>query len=340
MADLLTTLVRRDHPVDTATWHSFLDRLSGRRLMIGEAAAVLASLSTTTPHDETVGTLVDCLDTRRDAPTARFAGTVNIVGTGGGPPTFNISTAAAVVAAAIGVRVVKTCSHAHSSQNGSFDLLDRLGIARTGSHAETADQLDRLGIAFAGHYVYPPEIDMLAREISPLGMHTVGRFVNTIGPFLADVPVTAQLTGVAAPAMLTTLRYLADRERNRRIWLCHNTSGADELVTMADNEVWQNDGEAAFTVPRGRFGEPGVLADLRPAPEDPASLFLAVLAGHAPEAAVHTVCLNAAALAVLSGRYEDWDTAHHDADQAIRDGAASRVIRRLRIARVPLDINC
>lgn len=331
MAELLATLIRRRDPVDRETWRSFLDRLAARRLRPGEAAAVLASLSTSMPDDTTLGTFLSCVQ-ERGTPSPRVPGVVNIVGTGGGRPTFNVSTAAALVAAAIGVRVVKTGSRAYTSRLGSFDLLDRLRVTRTRSHAETTDHLDRHGIAFAGEYVYPAAIAELAREVAPLGLRTVGGFVNVIGPFLADVPATAQLTGVGSTAALPALRHLAGRAHGTRIWLCHNVIVADELVSFADNTVCPNDADD-FVVPGDRHG--GHLADLRPADHDVADRFVAVLTGRAPAAAVRTVCLNAAALAVLGGVHDDLATARGDAEQAVHDGAVAALLARLRA--VPVD---
>lgn len=332
MADLLATLVRRDEPVDRAVWRSFLDRVAAQRLRPGEAAAVLASLSTALPDTATLDAFVSCLD-ERGTTAPLLPGVVNVVGTGGGPPTFNVSTAAALVAAATGVPVVKTGSRAYTSRVGSFDLLDRLGVARTGSHAETADHLDRHGIAFAGEYVYPAAIAELAHAIAPLSLRAVGGIVNLVGPFLADTAASAQLTGVSTRAALPALRHLAHRARDRRVWLCHNDSGADELLSFADNTVCPDgdDDAADFVVPADRDG--GRLADLRPAGGDLVEEFLAVLSGQAPVAAVRTVCLNAAALGVLGGRYPDLTTARTDAERAVRTGAAAELLARLRTPR-------
>jgi anthranilate phosphoribosyltransferase len=331
MRDLLSTLVARDHPVDRESWHSFLDRVTAQRLQAGEGAAVLASLSTAMPDEHTLGALFDCLDERRPAPSTQLPAAVNIVGTGGGRQTFNVSTMAAIVAAAMGVRVVKTGSRAYSSRHGSIDLLDRLGIRPTRSYEETAERLHRFGIAFAGMFVYPTEIAMLARQIVPLSLRTVGRFVNSIGPFLAAVPVAAQLTGVVGPALLHRLRFLADRDRDKRVWLCHNAVRADELISFTDNMIHDNGGAGDFVLPVGALcpGD-GALADLRPADDDPVEQFLDIIAGQAQPAAVRTVCLNAAALAVLSGTFGEWTTAFHAAERAVRTGAAADLVNRMR----------
>ncbi len=331
MAGLLTELVSRAGPVEKPLWDSFFDDLTEGRLRRGEAAAVLTSLSTLAPDAATVGALFDALDARRTAPDVALPGAVNIVGTGGGPRTFNVSTAAAVVAAACGVRVVKTGSRSYTGRCGSVDLLGRLGVPLTGSYEQTAATLDRLGIACAGTFVYPAEIALLARAIVPLDLRSVGGFVNAVGPFLADVPVTAQVTGVSRGAAAPHLRLLAGRVPGRRVWLCHNDVGADELVSFGTNVI--RDGDREHTLPPGRLcPADGGLADLAPPGGDPVGHFVDVLAGQAPAPAVRSVCLNAAALAVVSGLAADWAAGYRAAAEAVHGGAASDLLRRMRTA--------
>ncbi|WP_436498888.1 hypothetical protein [Actinokineospora sp. HUAS TT18] len=328
MTALLTRLVSRDGPIDVAAWHGLFDRLADRRLYRGEGAALLASLSTAMPDDDTLRALFDCLDERRADPGVAFPDAVNIVGTGGGPRTFNVSTAAAIVAAAMGVKVVKTGSRAYTSKLGSVDLLETLGIPLTESFAHTADRLEKVGVAFAGPFVYPVEIAMLATQIVPLDLRTVGGFVNRVGPFLAAMPVGAQLTGFADERMLPSLRMLATRAP-RRVWLCGNDFGADELVSCADNFVHPNDAKA-FRLRLGSAAPAeGTFDDLLPW-SDPVEQFQAVLAGTGPAAGVHTVCLNAAALGLLSGRFTEWADAFAAALEAMRGGAATELLARVR----------
>ncbi len=330
--DLLTALVSRTIPVDRETWHTFFNRLLSRKLRRGEAAAVLTSLSTTMPDNETLGELLDCLDERRPAQDTGFAGAVNIVGTGGGPKTFNVSTAAALVAGAMGVRVVKTGSRGFTSRYGSVDLLDRLGIRLTTGYRETAESLERFGVAFAGNFVYPAEITLLAKEILPLDLRVVGRFVNSVGPFLAAMPVSAQLTGVSNHDLLPALRFLAQRRSERRVWLCHNDLGVDELVGFAENMIETSDG--GIVLPAGAYtGADGEWMDLAGTDGDPVEQFRAVLGGHAGDIATETVCLNATALAVLGGTFDDWAKGMHAAQDAIRGGAAIDLVNRMRSAR-------
>ncbi|MER7847087.1 anthranilate phosphoribosyltransferase [Kitasatospora sp. NPDC096077] len=347
MHEVLRALIRRDRAVDQELWGSFWDQLRDGALRPGESVALLSSLSTRMPDRDTLVAMLRSLDERRPAVTARLDGTANIVGTGGGPATFNISTAAALLAAALGVRVVKTGSRAYTSTCGSHDLLDRLGIGRTASYERTEAQLERFGIAFPGNFVYPREVALLARSIVPMDLRMIGGFINSVGPFLAAMPVSAQLVGVSDRSMLPALGQVAATVADRRIWLCSNELGIDELVGSVDNLVLTNDGTDAIRLPAEAVGSgpgattatatatataTGTIAELRPAAEgeDVVDHFLGVLSGAGKALATRTVCLNAAALAVASGLIDGWPEAIRAAEDALRSGAARDLVDRLR----------
>ncbi|GAB3439467.1 anthranilate phosphoribosyltransferase [Actinophytocola sediminis] len=333
MSGVLDGLVNQRADVGLDDWRSFWDRLEAGEVERGEAVAVLSSLATRLPDHETLCGLLASFDERRPPAPARWPGAVNIVGTGGGPRTFNISTASAFVAAAMGVPVVKTGSRAYTSKLGSVDLLEKLGIGLTKSHVDTEESLDRFGLAFAGQFVYPSVLTRLARVIVPTSMRWFGRFLNTVGPFIAGLPVTAQLTGVSAASPLPRLRQLAGAVEDRTIWLCTNDAGADELLGFAQNIIYTPGGEHA--VPRGKFTSgAGTLASVAPAEdlEDTLAQFLDVLSGMAGDIPTETVCLNAAALAVASGQFTDWAPAVAAAKLAVRDGLARDLAERMRSA--------
>lgn len=336
MHDALTALLHQRSSVERETWRSLWDQLDDGGLDQGQAVALLASLATRLPDPETLRNLVASLHERRPTVTGRWPGSVNIVGTGGGPRTFNISTASAFVAAALGVRVVKTGSRAHASRYGSIDLLERLGVGLTSSYEHTGETLDRFGIAFAGRFVYPTALTQLARLLVPMSLRPFGRFLNAVGPFLAALPVTVQVTGVSAHAPLTELRQLAATISDRTIWLFTNDVGADELLGFADNVIYTGDGADGVRLWPGRFtSSAGRLDDLRPveAPGAVVEHFLEVVAGVANDAATQTVCLNAASLAVASGHIDDWPSAVTAAEDAVRSGAARRLLDRMRAQR-------
>ncbi len=343
MHDVLAALVSREHPVDEDMWRSFWDRLCNGHLRRGEAVALLASLSTRLPDDATLRALLTSLHERAPRPTVRFPGVVNIVGTGGGPKTFNVSTASAFVAAALGVRVVKTGSRAYSSRYGSMDLMQNLGIPLANSYEQIEEMLERFGIACAGYFIYPAELSLLAKNIFPFDMRVVGRFVNSIGPFLADIPISAQLTGVSDHALLPSLRSLAADFADRRIWLCVNEFGADELISFSHNVIHPNGGECDIQLAPNALGlDAGTMTELRPVADGAPVVehFLARLSGDGPRAGLQTIWLNAAALAVLSGTVDDWSTALQAAREVIERGAVTRLVNQMRnhAARVSISM--
>ncbi|WP_329192652.1 MULTISPECIES: hypothetical protein [unclassified Streptomyces] len=333
MHEALAGLLERKAPIGRETWRSWWDELGAGGLDRAQAVGLLSSLTSRLPGHDTLRHLLDSLAERR--PPARAGGpwqdTVNVVGTGGGPATFNVSTAAAFVAAAAGVKVVKTGSRAYTSALGSVDLLERLGVRLTSSYTQTEDVLAEYGIAFAGPFVYPAQLTRLARTVAPLAMKPFGRFLNALGPFLADLPVTAQVTGVSAAAPLDTLRELAATTTTRRIWLTANHTGADELLPFAVNTVY-GDRSATRVIRPGELvpGE-GSFEDLRPV-SDPAGAvphFLSVLAGDAGPVARRTVALGAAALIVAAAPGRSWPSAVALADGAIGSGTAADLAGRL-----------
>lgn len=332
-SEALAALVTQRYPIPAEVWGDFWDRLAAKSLHPGEALAVLASLTTRIPDGESVAALLQSLQERNPRPDPPSRRTVNIVGTGGGPSTFNLSTASAFVAAAMGARVIKTGSRAYASRTGSVDLLDRLGIRQTSSYEQTEEMLDSFGMACAGPFVYPKELRLLARQILPFDMKTVGRFFNLIGPFLAAVPVSLQITGVSDHSVLDTFRQLTAQDPSRDYWVCWNDLGADELLSIADSHVYDSAHDEERVL---RPAELGLSArpfeDLLPVPDLDQTVdhFLALISAEGPPGAVESIKLNAAALAINGDVAPDWPTALELAADTMTAGVPARLIERIR----------
>jgi anthranilate phosphoribosyltransferase len=334
MHEAVRLLLAGEQPVGVGTWHAFWDALQSPGSG-ADAVALLEALGSRPPDHRSVGALVDSLDARRTHPTALDA--VNIVGTGGGPKTFNLSTAAALVAASLGVRVVKSGSHAYTSRYGSLDVLKLLGVPLACSDDEMADTLQRCGIAFPGPFVYPPELSLLARRIFPRDWRKLGGFINRIGPFLAAVPASSQLTGVSDRGLLELYEHLAANHLRRRLWLCSNDCGVDELVSFEVNVIRRDDGTELRLDPAALGASPGSLADLEGAADRTGVVrqLVALLGGDGPPAALESIRLNAACMAVLSGVEPDWGEAFREAGRALERGAALAVLEGLRTCLTP-----
>jgi anthranilate phosphoribosyltransferase len=332
-SEVLAALADRGGPIPAEVWGDFWDRLGEQKLHPGEALAVLVSLTTKTPDGASISALMQSLRERNPQPDPPPAPTVNIVGTGGGPSTFNLSTASAFVGAAAGARVIKTGSRAYKSRTGSVDLLDRLGVQMTKSYEETEELLSTIGIACAGPFVYPRELRLLARTILPFDMKTMGRFFNVIGPFLAAVPVTRQITGVSDHSMLPTFEQLATDDPSKDFWLCSNELGADELLSIVESRVYDSARGEAFTLKPKEIGlGTGSFDDLLPVPDIDATAdhFLALISGDGPAAALESIRLNAAAMAINGEVAKDWPDALQLAADAMSSGEAVRLIEKLR----------
>ena len=334
-SEVLAALADRGGPIPGEVWRDFWDRLGNQELHPGEALAVLVSLTTKTPDGASISALMQSLRERNPQPDPPPAPTVNIVGTGGGPSTFNLSTASAFVGAAAGARVIKTGSRAYKSRTGSVDLLDRLGVQMTTSYEQTEELLSTVGIACAGPFVYPRELRLLARTILPFDMKTMGRFFNVIGPFLAAVPVTRQITGVSDHSMLPTFEQLTSEDPSKDYWLCSNELGADELLSIVESRVYDSArGEASTLNPKEIGLGAGSFDDLLPVPDIDATAdhFLALISGDGPPAALESIRLNAAAMAINAEVAKEWPEALQLAADAMSSGEAVRVIERLKAA--------
>ena len=274
--------------------------------------------------------MVASLDERRPEASFGFDGAVNIVGTGGGPPTFNISTAAALTAATIGVPVVKTGSARLRAASGPSTCWS-VGVPPARSLGETAETLER-GRRLrrqpsstprscrcwpGGDAAGPPAVRALPQRRRPLPCRPapVRPGHRRVGPGLR--PGAALPGGRGPPAGW---------------WLCTNDVGADELVGFADNVIEPNDG----TGEDARYGasRPRRRASRRPRPaaaDGVVDHFLAVVSGEGLDAATDAVCLNAAAMAVAGGHADTWVGAVAAARDAVRTGAVRELVERVRV---------
>ncbi len=331
--ELLGEVVNRRDPISEELWGDFWDRLRARELRDGEALALVCSLSTRTPDGSSVSALLRSLRARNPQPDPPSRPTVNIVGTGGGPSTFNLSTASAFVAAALGARVIKTGSRAYASKTGSIDLLDRLGITLTKSYEQTDEMLETYGMACCGAFVYPKELRLLARNILPFGMKQMGRFFNVVGPFLGAVPVSTQITGVSDHSVLTTFRTLVREDTTKNYWICSNELGADELLSIVDSQVYDSGTDEEFVLSPTEIGlSGGSFDELRPVSDIDATVdhFLRLISGDGPTAAIESIKLNAAALAINCGVADGWPQGLEMAAEAMSNREPARLIERLR----------
>jgi anthranilate phosphoribosyltransferase len=244
-------------------------------------------------------------------------------GTGGdGACTFNISTVTAFVVAGAGLRVAKHGNRKISSQCGSSDLLEQLGIPVNLSSEQVADCIRQVGIGF----LYAPLLHPAVKHAQEARLLLKGRTAfNLLGPLTNPVRARVQLIGAFSVRAAEMLAQASARLGIERAYVVHGADGLDEITTTTHTTVFQVEGGS---VQKGRwspadFGlQPASPEDLKgDGPEANAATFHAILGGEGgPKRDI--VVANAAAALLLTQRYEDLKSAVAAAMESIDSGAA------------------
>jgi anthranilate phosphoribosyltransferase len=160
---------------------------------------------------------------------------VDTCGTGGGGPlTFNISTGAALVAAAAGAKVAKHGNRAVTSLAGSADVLEALGVPVTLGPELAVDCLRETGFMFLFAPLYHPAMKVVGPLRRALGFRTI---FNLCGPLTNPAGARAQVIGVLAPSRVLLVARTLAALGARRAFVVHGTDGIDELTTTGESVV-------------------------------------------------------------------------------------------------------
>jgi len=227
-------------------------------------------------------------------------------GTGGDVRgTFNISTAAALVAAGAGVRIVKHGNRSASSQSGSADVLEKLGVNIDPGPAATARCLEQANLCFAFARVHHPAMKYVGAVRSALGIPTI---FNLLGPLTNPGRAKHQLLGVFAAELTDRIAAVLRELGSEHAWVVHADDGLDELSTLGHTRISElkNGTIQTFTLdPRTLGFDYARLSDLQvTTANESAEVIRNILAGHKGAPRDITV-LNAAAALHIAGRAGD-----------------------------------
>jgi anthranilate phosphoribosyltransferase len=282
---------------------------------------------------ETADEIAGCAEAMREhvlVVKPERADLVDTAGTGGdGARTFNISTAAALVAAAAGAGVAKHGNRAVSSSSGSADVLEALGFNLELAPQRIARSIDQLGFGF----LFAPTHHPAMRHAAPIRRELATRTVfNVLGPLTNPAGARAQVVGVYTPELVPTIADVLARLGAERAFVVHGAAGVDELSPAGPNLVC----EVAGGEVRRREIDPLELGIERCAPDE--------LGGGEPAENAETirrifsganggkrdaVLLNAAGAIAAGGLAKDLAEGVGIAREAIDSGAAGERLEQL-----------
>jgi anthranilate phosphoribosyltransferase len=248
---------------------------------------------------------------------------VDTAGTGGDAArTINISTAAALVAAAAGAGVAKHGNRAVSSASGSADVLEALGFRLELPPTEIERSIDELGFGF----LFAPTHHPAMRHAAPVRRELAARTVfNVLGPLTNPAGARAQVVGVYAPSLVRTIAEVLAQLGSRRAFVVHGAAGIDELSPAGPNLVCEvvDGGVRERTIDPLELGVPRCdPAELRGgSPGDNAKAILAVFRGE-NGGKRSAILLNAAGAIAAAGQAADLREGLEIARDAVDSGAA------------------
>ena len=309
-----------------------------REVMEGRASQVqtAAFLIALRAKGETVEELTGLARTMRDlslevevAPSAAGdGGLLDTAGTGGGRPTFNVSTTAALVAAAAGCRVAKHGNRSATSQCGSADVLEALGARIDLEPPAVAECIEEVGFGF----MFSPGHHSAMRHVVPgrkdLAVRTV---FNFLGPLTNPAGATRQVIGVSDPGYLDTIAAALGQLGARRALVVSSEDGLDEIsVSAATRVVELNDGEIdSFRLEPEALGVERASLDEVTAgtPDENAAVTRRVLAGERGAERELTLA-NAGAAIYVGGGAPSIEEGVRAAVEAIDSGAGTELLER------------
>jgi anthranilate phosphoribosyltransferase len=255
---------------------------------------------------------------------------VDTAGTGGdGANTFNISTAAALVAAAAGAGVAKHGNRAASSTTGAADVLEALGFELELPRERIERSIDELGFGFLFAQAHHPAM----RHAAPVRRELATRTVfNILGPLTNPAGARAQVVGVYSPALVRKIADALIRLDARRAYVVHGAGGIDELSPAGPNLVCEVDEGSVreYQLDPEELGVPRCAAgELRGGDAALNAKALRDVLGGADGGHRSAVVLNAAGAIAASGHARDLREGIGLAREAIDSGAAGSRLEEL-----------
>ena len=304
-------------------------------IMTGEAtpAQIAAFVTALRMKGETADELAGMATVMRARATpVKVSGpTIDIVGTGGDASgSFNISTAAALVAAGAGLKVAKHGNRAATSQCGSADVLEALGVKIDLGPEAVAECIESVGIGFMFAPVFHPAMKHAAAPRREIGIRTV---FNILGPLTNPARTEHIVLGVPSRELGNKIAAVLHRLGTRHSLVVHGLDGMDEISISGSSLVWdvsENKLSPPYKISPRHFGfKEADPAEIKGGtPRENATAMRVILSG-GPGALRNVVVMNAAAALVAGNLTSDLKAAARLAEKAIDRGQAREKLDKL-----------
>jgi anthranilate phosphoribosyltransferase len=283
---------------------------------------------------ETIGEIAGAATVMRELSTkvdmADDDRLVDTCGTGGdGAHTFNISTASAFVAAAAGAKIAKHGGRSVSSQSGSADVLEALGVNINLTPEQTVRCIDEVGFGF----MFAPNYHSAMKHAAPvrkeLGIRTL---FNILGPLTNPAGAKQQLMGVFHPDLVGIQARVLQRLGSKRVMVVHGDDGLDEITITGNTQVAElKDGEVReYTIHPEQFGlSIATLEDINATSVQASRDMILDVFDNRPGPALDIVLLNAGATIYLAGLVDTLESGVGKAAEVIASGAARDKLAQL-----------
>ncbi len=329
---LIEKLIRREDLTEAEAGAAMREVMEGR-VVPAQLAALLTALVT---KGERPSEIVGFARTMREhaVPLSAPAGAVfDTCGTGGDRSgTFNISSAAALVVAACGVKVAKHGNRSVSSRCGSADVFEQLGVNVGAAPLVVERSLHDAGIAFFFAPTFHPSMRHAAPTRRELGIRTA---FNLLGPLTNPAGASRQIVGVPQPELTGLMAHALRLLGTERAWVVHGAGGIDEISTAGHTKVAECRSGAVHTfyVHPHEFGIAKSAADQLAGGDAAtnAAIIRDVLDGKQGPAR-DVVVLNAGAGLMVAGRAGSVRAGIEQAAAALDSGAARLTLDRMAAA--------
>ena len=328
-ADILTRIVNGQTLIRSDA-RGVMERIMAGEFSTAQIAALAIALRIRGETEDEIAGFVDAMRAGSVHVPAPPAGIIDTCGTGGDRlQTFNISTAAALVAAGAGVRVAKHGNRAASSKSGSADVLEALGMKLELSPELESRALHEIGIAFLYARTHHPALKHAAQARKEMGIRTL---FNLLGPMTNPAGAVRQVMGIFPGIATDKVASVLKKLGVKRALVVRGLDGMDEITLTGPTTISEVDGERITTYDFSPQEVGLECVQLETLHGDDAAtnarIIREILAGgHGP--CTDITLLNAGAVIYIAGHAATLAQGMERARDAIASGAAARKLEEL-----------